>query len=130
MTRLTLLFLTCAAAADLLANGGGYSKGIVSTSAFQPIGVDQVEMLSERLEIDLHIEYADIRIEYVLHNPGKKITVECGFPAAASNFNMFVPQAQTVHRKPEMLEDFQISADDDKLKVSILPDDAKLNREA
>jgi hypothetical protein len=130
MTRLTLLFLTCAAAADLLANGGGYSKGIVSTSTFQPIGVDQVEMLSERLEIDLHIEYADIRIEYVLHNPGKKITVECGFPAAASNFNMFVPQAQTVHRKPEMLEDFQISADDDKLKVSILPDDAKLNREA
>ena len=130
MKRLTLLIFAFAATTDLLANGGGYSKGVVSTSAFQPIGVEQVEMLSERLEIDLHIEYADIRIEYVLHNPGKKITVECGFPAAASNFNMFVPQAQTMHRKPEILEDFSVTADDDKLKVSILPDDAKLNREA
>lgn len=129
MKRLTLLILACAATPDLLANGGGYAKGVVSTSAFQPIGVEQVEMLSERLEIDLHIEYADIRIEYVLHNPGKKITVECGFPAAASNFNMFRAQ-ETAARKPEMLEDFSITADDSKLKVSILPDDAKLGREA
>lgn len=130
MKRHLILLLCFLAAAKLHANGGGYSKGVVSTSAFQPIGVDQVEMLSERLEIDLHIEYADIRIEYVLHNPGKKITVECGFPAAASNFNMFAPQALTQNRKPEILEDCSITADDDKLKVSILPDDAKLNREA
>jgi hypothetical protein len=130
MKRLTLLILACTATTDLLANGGGYAKGLVSTSAFQPIGVEQVEMLSERLEIDLHIEYADIRIEYVLHNPGKKITVECGFPAAAANYNMFVPQAPMANRKPEMLENFSIVADDKKLKVSILPDDATLNREA
>lgn len=89
MKRLIIPLLCLLTAASLHANGGGYSKGVVSTSAFQPIGVDQVEMLSERLEIDLHIEYADIRIEYVLHNPGKKITVECGFPAAtAGAFNM------------------------------------------
>jgi hypothetical protein len=78
-TVLALLFLT---PLIVLANGGGYITGVKSTGAFQPIGIDQVEMLSERLEIDLHIEYADIRIEYVLHNPGKKVKVEAGFPVA------------------------------------------------
>jgi hypothetical protein len=127
MKRYLLPLLCLLAAADLHANGGGYSKGVNSTSAFQPIGVDQVEMLSERLEIDLHIEHADIRIEYVLHNPGKKVTVECGFPAATSNYNMFVPQEQLAARKPEMLEDLSLTADNDPLKVSILEDNARLN---
>jgi hypothetical protein len=127
MKRYLLPLLYVLAAADLHANGGGYSKGVISTSAFQPIGVDQVEMLSERLEIDLHIEHADIRIEYVLHNPGKKVTVECGFPAATSNYNMFVPQEQLAARKPEMLEDLSLTADNEPLKVSILEDNARLN---
>jgi hypothetical protein len=39
-------------------------------------------MLSEKLDIDLHIEHAEVRIEYVLHNAGPKVTVEAGFPSA------------------------------------------------
>ena len=126
MKRLIIPLLCLLTAASLHANGGGYSKGVVSTSAFQPIGVDQVEMLSERLEIDLHIEYADIRIEYVLHNPGKKITVECGFPAAtAGAFNMSEEQRKA--RPPVTLDHFMIEADGKRLAANLLPDDVRLS---
>lgn len=87
-----------------LANGGGYSAGVVSTAAFQPIGVDQVEMVSERLEIDLHIEYADIRIEYVFHNPGKRVNVEAGFPAA-----IVVPTTPSPNGQPSPLPTPELS---------------------
>lgn len=127
---LLLLSLSCVlVVGNLHANGGGYSKGTVSTSAFRPIGVDQVEMISERLEIDLHMEYADIRVEYVLHNPGRKVTVECGFPAVRSTDRHFMlpPGLKEENAaKPEMLEDFSISADGKGLKASILADNARL----
>src|SRR5687767_9484488 len=75
-----LVALQCAT--PLLGNGGGYVKGLASSGAFKPLNIEQVQMLSEKLEIDLHIEHAEIRIEYVLHNPGSKVTVEAGFPSA------------------------------------------------
>ncbi len=114
-----LLFVTTAA----FANGGGYTKGVVSTSAFQPLGVEQVEMLSELLEIDLHIEYADIRIEYVLHNPGKKVTVECGFPAVTEEGNMFAPPPKTAP-KPKLLEGFSLLADGKAITAKLREDQA------
>ena len=86
-------------------------------------------MISERLEIDLHMEYADIRVEYVLHNPGKKVTVECGFPAVRSTDRHFMlPPGlkEESAAKPEMLENFGISADGKNLKVSILADNVRL----
>lgn len=118
-----LLFGMLAATTGIHANGGGYSKGVVSTSAFQPIGVDQVEMLSELLEINLHIEYADIRIEYVLHNPGKKVTVECGFPAVTEENNMFAPPPTTAP-KPRLLEGFTLIADGKTIPAKLREDEA------
>ena len=121
-----LLFVTTAA----FANGGGYTKGVVSTSAFQPIGVEQVEMLSELLEIDLHIEYADIRIEYVLHNPGKKVTVECGFPAVFEEGGMFAPPEplapgqRATPREPKKLEGFSLLADGKTIAAKVTEDEA------
>jgi hypothetical protein len=120
-----LLFCLLPTTTEIYANGGGYSKGVVSTSAFQPIGVEQVEMLSERLEIDLHIEYADIRIEYVLHNPGKKVTVECGFPAATAG-SYYISEEARKTRPPVALTNFAITADDKPLKTQLLPDDIRL----
>lgn len=119
----TLLFGLFLATTTMHANGGGYSKGVVSTSAFQPIGVEQVEMLSELLEIDLHIEYADIRIEYVLHNPGKKVTVECGFPAVTEEGSMFAPPPKTAP-KPKLLEGFTLLADGKAISAKLREDEA------
>lgn len=82
MMRLLFIlgFGLCPISGPVFANGGGYPISVKTAGAFQPIGLDQVEMLSERLEIDLHIEHAAIRVEYLLHNPGKKIKIEAGFP--------------------------------------------------
>lgn len=124
----TLLLGQLLVANTMYANGGGYSKGVVSTSAFQPIGVEQVEMLSELLEIDLHIEYADIRIEYVLHNPGKKVTVECGFPAVFDEGGMFAPPPpldpgqKPTPREPKQLESFSLLADGKAIPVKLRED--------
>ena len=83
-------------------------------------------MLTERLEIDLHIEYADIRIEYVLHNPGRKVTVECGFPAATAGSYYMTEEARKT-RPPVALTNFVITADDKPLKTQLLPDDIRLS---
>lgn len=124
MTRFffTLFFGLLLVTTPMHANGGGYSKGVVSTSAFQPIGVEQVEMLSEMLEINLHIEYADIRIEYVLHNPGKKVTVECGFPAVSEDGGMFAPPPTAP--KPKLLEGFSLLADGKAIPAKLREDEA------
>lgn len=115
------------AVGNLHANGGGYSTGLMSTSDFQPIGVDQVQMLSEHLEIDLHLEYAEVRVEYVLHNPGKKLTVECGFPAVFDNEqNMFAPQP-AMSAEARMLEGFKFEADERPIKAALRKDEAAAN---
>jgi hypothetical protein len=51
------------------------------------LGIQQVAMLTEKLDIDLHIEHAEVRIEYVLHNAGPKVTVEAGFPSAVPEWS-------------------------------------------
>ncbi|MCX6850470.1 MAG: hypothetical protein NTY98_16240 [Verrucomicrobia bacterium] len=124
----TLVFGLLLVTTAMHANGGGYSKGVVSTSAFQPIGVEQVEMLSELLEINLHIEYADVRIEYVLHNPGKKVTVECGFPAVFDNPGGYppplAPGQRATPRKPQELEAFSLLADGKAIAAKVTEDEA------
>ncbi len=124
-TVLCLLFLPSLA----LANGGGYITGVSHTGAFQPIGIDQVEMLSERLEIDLHIEYADIRIDYVLHNPGKKVKIEAGFPSAiaTTTITSSLPSGETTAKQPK-LENFSLTVDGKAIKVVQTDDKLDLSR--
>ncbi len=108
-------------------NGGGYSQGLQSTGAFKPFGIEQVEMLSEHLEIDLHIEHAEIRIEYVLHNPGPKVTVEAGFPSAVNDLRWGVNSlVKTPFESLVKLENFHLAADGTPLEVSTVADNLKL----
>lgn len=121
----SVFFAACLLPLMALANGGGYITGVESTGAFQPIGIEQVEMLSERLEIDLHIEYADIRIEYVLHNPGKKVKVEAAFPSAIwerQEYGKEAPAKSTVD-----LKNFSLIADGKAVAVSRISDDLKVS---
>jgi len=124
----------------LFANGGGYLTGIKHTGAFQrtsalqPKNVEQVEMISERLEIDLHIEYADVRIEYVLHNPGKKVKIEAGFPSAIAvdvKYQEEAPEGERVKpatMKPK-IENLVLKADGKDVKWQQRTDDFKLSEE-
>jgi len=119
-----VLLAVCLLPALAWANGGGYISGVESTGAFQPMGIDQVEMLSERLEIDLHMEYADIWIEYVLHNPGKKVKIEAGFPSATWQDEEFgKPQPA---KSSNDLKNFWLEADGKKLEVNRVEDDLKV----
>ncbi|HSI65495.1 MAG TPA: hypothetical protein VLE43_20380 [Candidatus Saccharimonadia bacterium] len=122
--------LAVAGVSPLWANGGGYVKGLVSSGAFKPMGIEQVQMLSEKLDIDLHIEYADVSIEYVLHNPGPKVTVEAGFPSAVAVDHYgevdapMITMKQLAAKLP--LENFELKADGKAVKVTVQSDDLKL----
>lgn len=122
--------LAMAGVSPLWANGGGYVKGLASSGAFKPLGIEQVQMLTEKLDIDLHIEYADVSIEYVLHNPGPKVTVEAGFPSAVAIDPYgevdapMMTMKQVAAKLP--LENFELKADGKPVKVTVQSDDLKL----
>jgi hypothetical protein len=125
-----IVLLAMAGVCPLWANGGGYVKGLVSSGAFKPLGIEQVQMLTEKLDIDLHIEYADVSIEYVLHNPGPKVTVEAGFPSAVAVYpygevdEPGMTMKQVASKLP--LENFELKADGKPVKVTVQSDDLKL----
>ncbi|MGV3663104.1 MAG: NADase-type glycan-binding domain-containing protein [Prosthecobacter sp.] len=129
MKSLLLLSLACAlSVGNARANGGGYAS-IRTAGAFQPIGIDQVEMLSEHLEIDLHIEHAVITVEYLLHNPGKKVKVEAGFPVSESNpFHdprrpaAGDPKTRLDTAVAEYFEGFEATLDGTPLAFELVPD--------
>lgn len=69
-----------------LANGGGYISGTKnngSLGAFVPKNAQQIEMQTEDLHIDLNVENGHVDVVYTLHNPGKTVTAEVGFPCTA-----------------------------------------------
>ena len=78
------------------ANFGGYEAGNASTGnvqplarvedTFRPAGLEQVEMQSELLQIVLHVESADVEVNYTLKNPGDKpVSVTAGFPTSSQD---------------------------------------------
>ncbi len=85
--RKLLLVASLAATQTAWGNGGGYVYGSPSNGAlglFQPKNAQQVEMQTEDLQIDLHLEFGRVQVEYTLHNPGKAVTAEIGFPCKAA----------------------------------------------
>lgn len=114
---------------SLLANGGGYYYGnpaIGELGLFQPKQVEKVEMREERLNIDLHIEFARIEVEYVLHNPGEAVNIEAGFPCTrAEDLVRRVDAAtgQPARRKlPPPFRAFALSADDAAVPWRVVED--------
>ncbi len=69
-----------------LANGGGYVAGTKNNGAlgaFIPKNAEQIEMQTEDLQIELRVEHGHVDVVYTLHNPGKTVTAEVGFPCTA-----------------------------------------------
>ncbi len=106
------------------ANFGGYESGNASTGnvqpltrnedTFQPAGLEQVEMQSELLQINLHVESADVEVNYTLHNPGDKaVNVTAGFPAASQDVGPPGAPEKTAQarRDPHDVTDYHLSVD-------------------
>jgi hypothetical protein len=135
MKILPLALFSLLAVPGVFANGGGYPISIKKAGPFQPVGIDQVEMLSERLEIDLQIEHAVIRVEYLLHNPGKKIKIEAGFPVSETPPSFVLPGAPAPATDPktrlatavtEHLQGFEATLDGKPLEFELIPDKLEL----
>jgi hypothetical protein len=108
------------------ANFGGYEAGNASTGnvqplaevedTFRPAGLEQVEMQSELLQITLHIESADVEVNYTLHNPGDKaVKVTAGFPTASQDMGIPSPSdpqgAEQARRDPHDVTDYHLYVD-------------------
>ena len=107
------------------ANFGGYEAGNASTGnvqplarvedTFRPAGLEQVEMQSELLQITLHIESADVEVNYTLHNPGDKaVKVTAGFPTASQDMGEGGESdggPQHARRDPRDVSDYHLYVD-------------------
>jgi hypothetical protein len=118
-----------ASAGLLLANGGGYLKGVKSTGPFRPVNVEQVQMVSENLDIELREEAAAVNITYVLHNPGKAVTVEMGFPCSvAVRVSPVVGRDNPPPVLPQ-LQEFKLTVDEKPFASKLMKDHAVLSQD-
>ena len=127
--KLPAILLPLALPISALANGGGFLEGVKSTGPFRPVNVQQVQMFSENLDIELQEDAARVNITYVLHNPGKAVTVEMGFPCSVSVRD---PQASRPNQPAPalpQLKDFTLTADDKPLSAKLMQDHAVLSRD-
>ena len=129
--RTIVLAAFLASAVTAMGNGGGYVYGTASNGAlglFQPKNAQQIEMQTEDLQIDLHLEFGRVRVEYTLHNPGKAITAEIGFPAKAAadlntDENGKIQEDQITDTPP--LNDFTAKLDGERVEFRVSRDTAK-----
>ena len=129
-SHLLPLFLFASTTA-LLANGGGYLQGIKSTGPFRPVNVDRVEMVSEKLDIELQQDAAVISIVYQLHNPGEAVKVEMGFPCAvAMPAELKDGKLQRPTTPLPQLTSFSLTADGAAVPSELVKDHAKLPGDA
>jgi hypothetical protein len=128
MKTLTLsAALALVSSAPLFANGGGYLQGVKSTGPFRPVNVDNVQMVSEKLDIELQQDAAVVNITYALHNPGKAVKVEMGFPCSVVvTPKSFEFDPQTLPKSLPQLEGFSLVADGEPVKSELVKDHATL----
>ena len=133
-----LLAVTCfvwaALGAPVRANFGGYEAGNASTGnvqplakvedVFRPAGLEEVEMRDELLQITLHIESADVEVNYTLHNPGEKaVNVTAGFPTQSQDVvaATFLPEnAGGVRHDPRDVTDYHLFVDGKELPAKLM----------
>lgn len=84
--RLFCFYLICCISA--LGNGGGYRHGVSFTGGIAPFtaeGTEYVQIVDEKLDIDLYPEYAEVKVRYHMKNVSKKaVSVKFGFPVEDS----------------------------------------------
>ena len=111
------------------ANGGGYASGVsrngnLSAGAererfFVPVNLENVGMRTEDLRIDLHLEYAEVQVEYSLVNGDKPVSIQAGFPCVTlvDTEN----KAEPVPAVPAGYKNFSVRADGKPVAYQIKP---------
>jgi hypothetical protein len=125
-TRYLIPALAAAAVSPVLANGGGYIAGVKSTGPFRPVNVENVEMVSEKLDIELKKDAAMVSIVYELRNPGKALNVEMGFPCSVAVTEKFDKDSKPLPPELPQLGDFSLTADGKAVKSELMKDHAVL----
>ncbi|MGE5558596.1 MAG: NADase-type glycan-binding domain-containing protein [Bacillota bacterium] len=69
--------------AGLSAVGVIYCGGSYGTGNLKAMGSNQVEIRSEKMEIELYGDRAKVRVEYELYNTGEDVSLKAGFPSLA-----------------------------------------------
>jgi hypothetical protein len=121
-----LLAALLATATTALANGGGFLEGVKSTGPFRPVNVDSVEMVSEKLDIELQEDSALVSITYQLHNPGKAVKVKMGFPCSVVMRDTHTKEGESAKPALPELEEFTLAADGRAVEAKAVKDEAKL----
>jgi hypothetical protein len=104
----------------LFANGGAWQTGVPGTgsaSASNKNRQTNVAIEDETLKIDLHSEYAQVEMQYRMHNTGPKVDQEFFFPVERWGKN---PDADT-DAKGDDIGHYQISVDGKELKWTHVP---------
>lgn len=129
MRTLPLVACLAAAVGTAFGNGGGYVYGTASNGAlglFQPKNAQQIEMQTEDLQIDLHLEFGRVQVEYTLHNPGKAVTAEIGFPCkGATDLVEDENGKMTEGEVTPPLRNFLAALDGERLEVRVERDKVK-----
>jgi hypothetical protein len=97
----------------LLANGGAWQTGVPGTGSARASNQNRktdVTIADERLQIDLHPEYAAVEVNYLMHNTGPKVEQEFFFPVERWAKN---PDADTDTNSADVAE-YQITVDGKK----------------
>ena len=104
------------------ANLGGPPGGHHGEGAFQALGTDEIEMRSEILAIRLRDMFAELSIEYDLHNPGKATTVRAGFPASTWTWPAYSKEPKK--KKPTLpgIYDYRIEVDGKEIESKLIRD--------
>jgi hypothetical protein len=91
------------------ANFGDGEDGNIGTGNFKAVGTDQVEMVTEKLDIELYRDRAKVSVEYLLTNVGGDVTVKAGFPC------LTMPDDNTNASQYFEIEDYHIMVDNKEI---------------
>lgn len=100
---------------EVKGNGGGFQDFVGWTGNFSPRGIEDLEMLSEDLEIRFESRSARVNVKYRIRNEGPARSVEIGFPCTRLKWKESEENSGDFTYPLLRLEGYTIRKDGDKV---------------